>query len=612
MAKSFNLTDQVQGMQKELQEGTKSVLADRKKLLFLNEKLEQKDPFSAKSLRAAKIALDQWNKSSEKRTALTARQLELQTKLGNMLEREKNLVKRAGPNSPTYFRNNINNLQAAYNSIKGYSGVKGSIAEGDRAAANVQGAIDNQPGRASSLMGVAGGFIKGVVMDAVYDTVKAGIGQGWSSAGASRSMALMSRPGEFGGHYLNKKTGKIEPYGTATLGTSTQMDAMRNLSGPGGYGWMGALGYTGADLASKQNELYSISGLHDTGNNFSGITAGAKALMAQSMGAPSNSIAGLASMMGQGMSYKQGAKNGGFSTELEEIMKKGVQLGIGGSKGQFIDSIINLTAAAQQTALNTDPLRSGSVIAKINAIGNSGNGVAGLQNAAGGSIAARIQNSLLNPGGGTAGQLWMMRATGFGSKGKANLFDYHVALEQGLNEGLLDNMIKYAGGRKASKGSIASFATATGIPWGLAQAIITRKATYTDPVTGNVLNEAGMKGKLRESVASQGMSDAEMLAKEAQNAISTFTTAVINFAGAVDNFTHFGLGGGGVSSIATDNSAILRHGALDPGTGVKGHPLTIGKNGDVRSWNPASRKWVDTGLKPYSVRPEDSEFGASF
>jgi hypothetical protein len=163
----------------------------------------------------------------------------------------------------------------------------------------------------------------------------------------------------------------------------------------------------------------------------------------------------------------RGGNADGISSDSQKAMfAEAVTVGMQGVRsGEFYDSITRIASATERTANKVDMNQVSSLMTSMAATGNQA-----LMGDRGGNIAEQLTGSMLNPGGGVAGKLLMLRAAGFGKMtskfGKPhimNKFEAQMVLEQGVTPEFLSNMTGMLGGSNKEMSAMA-FSAMTGIP----------------------------------------------------------------------------------------------------------------------------------------------------
>jgi hypothetical protein len=488
------------------------ILKSQKSIVFFNEKIQRGDPFSPKSLRDSKRALDTWNSSQDKANKILEKNRLIRSKISDELKRQEKLLARQG--GPQGFQQDLfTELRKADKTRAGYESLQNVIDSTNAIKGNLARA--KMASRGPKVFGIPynnntlSGAVVGAEIGLAEQVTLGGLKNAFQSALMTRDMALMTRPGEM----------------SRTAGQESKALLARSFAAAN-YNALGAAGINpGIDIMRRQAELYSTSGLAGmTGEG--GFNTAANALLMEKMGMGSQNMSTLAETVGKGVTFKNTV---GISLDekARNIFADAVNLGIGGSrKGEFMATVNNLTAAAQQTAKNTDVDQFAKVMTTINAIGGNTN-TAGLQGTNAGQIAMNMQNALLNPGGGIAGQIMMMRSTGF----KGNITEWRKTLEKGLTDSMLDNIRKNFGGAKATDSQIWNFMkTFNQQSFTQSEALIKGDKNTKMDVNGRTVNlQDYMKSQIAQSPEAQAAATAQQILLGGQTAIANFSAAVTVF-----------------------------------------------------------------------------------
>lgn len=345
--------------------------------------------------------------------------------------------------------------------------------------------------------------------------------KGWSYQKGLRDYSLMGRAGELGGidKYGN-------PYGRHTTVLQAEADAWEERNNR----WTGQLD---SDF-DRARRFQMRASLRESGAPVSESEA-ANALAMTKMGFSEEQIT----------AWRRGAVRGAQDigtgnremkyNDLRQVFADAVQLGFSGLRtGEYMDTIRELNESSQKTASNTDPDEFRQTMKEINMVGS-----AGFMGARGGQVAQILQGALLNPGGGIAGKLLMLRAGGF----KGNYWQTRAQLEQGLTP-------KNLAGLKAQFGPMAAVD-----PWGAAGAMSmttglsvtksyelltgryarTGKRILPKGAMGKYMRQSGISpestvSKVGDTQGGLAASTGAAIYSEAASGVQEFTSAVTNAA----------------------------------------------------------------------------------
>lgn len=388
---------------------------------FFKEKINRGEKFSSREIKEA-------HKWIQKQITLEQKSLDLIQKTEKTLKsiaalRQK-LSKTEHPGSFQY--KELLEAKKAENTLRGTQNVlRGATRQAHDAASGWKLGDTEQPEQMSGLRMAAfrgvnslTSAILAVTVASAYENAK----KGWKSNRTLANFSLIGAPGELGGLDTTRKTPRNPrgtPYGMYTYegpdGQKATLDKeMRDNM------WV-----QGVDRSFDPSErLRAFYGLRETGGTTS-FGEAANALAMTRMGYSMEQI----------KAFKSTGVRGGTNPtaiDLTRVFADAFEMGMTGLRsGEYMDTIRELNEAAQKTAGNTDPEEFRKTIKEINSTGS-----AALQGARGGAFAQRLQESLINPGGGVAGRLFMLRAAGF----KGNLYDAMMTLSGGLTKPMLDSI----------------------------------------------------------------------------------------------------------------------------------------------------------------------------
>ncbi|MCF6205346.1 MAG: hypothetical protein L3J47_00435 [Sulfurovum sp.] len=228
------------------------------------------------------------------------------------------------------------------------------------------------------------------------------------------------------GKYLQVQKAKEGLIGVNNLGAN---GVNRALSGSIGS----KLGYNSAEAAQHSLVMSRATG-----------TAGPRELqqMMRATGMSSGEAGGLFNSMSQaGDSFAGGQQKGQSKggNKLAKMIAMGMVKGLKQAHlPEFLRGVTSLTKQrASMTSGKVDMLSSAGTMAML-----AGTGRAGFKRERGAEVAAKLQNSLLNPGGGEWGKGKMQRAMGFGKGGDTDYEGSILRAEEGLTPDNLLRIIK--------------------------------------------------------------------------------------------------------------------------------------------------------------------------
>lgn len=181
---------------------------------------------------------------------------------------------------------------------------------------------------------------------------------------------------------------------------------------------------------------------------------------------------------------RAGNKNAGQDlVNFRRVMSEAVTTGMSGVRsGEFVEGINKMVELTEKTAGSVNVNSIADIYAAANRMSTPA-----LQGARGAENLATIQNSLLNPGGGVAGQMAALQAGGFGTSTNS-VWQARKNLSKGLGAGNLGRLMGIYSGHGAM--GEAAFAEQTGLSPGIASEIL--NSSYTPPDSKRAYTMADM------------------------------------------------------------------------------------------------------------------------
>lgn len=416
---------------KKLKQTFADIQRAQKNIDFFNQKIAKNDPFSRKNLRESTESLTRWNRIEKEKNAQlreNVKNLELLARKEKDYQRILQMGNRVGAGYAT-MQNTLEDIKHKRAVLQGWqNNLTGNLRAGRVSADQLRkGLAGGVEGETSGIWGAVASKLGNLGLALAIAGAKQSVTGAFAVEKSMRDYSMIA-PGELGGRrkepVYHWGQGKTPGYWDWYYGDRSRFDQKADMEEQAReQKRLNFLGFMPTDTAEAAYRLRMTGG---TQGGYGGWhREAARALTLSKLGMPLETSIGLKATAVAG-----GANVG--KDYLADVFAKAVSVGLtGGRVGQFAESIDNLQKSAQLTADNTDPEKFKEVMYMFNRTG-----APSLMAERGGRAAIGLQNALLNPGGGVAGQLISLKAAGFG---KGN--DYIGALET-LSGGLTPEVLK--------------------------------------------------------------------------------------------------------------------------------------------------------------------------
>lgn len=363
------------------------------------DRFAAKPSLSNKEMDAAKRALEQFNREKKKTVELIKNEVQEMRLYKKLLEDNAKIQGNLAKFSPSWHEAN---RRARYlerglsKSQQRITNLGESYQIGSRAGENIEGRQETSSG---------GGF--GSRLGAY---VLGGIGLGTAMAIGKKSLAAAMSVNDNlidMASSLRFRDAKINRMGSYTSNDQIS-DLVESIQGKGPE----AVGGIGQALGFNRQQISEMgAGFAKTGA-FAGGSESAEGLVTM-MNMQRRFGIDPSSFMGLGSSVAKGGRNL-TSTDMKTVTAQAFASGLQQARfGEFADSISSLVQQMQQQGTaSSDPRLVGGMLSLL---GQGGNPM--LQGSRGASALGQLNQSLVSPGGGIAGQLSMLNIAGFGRSG---------------------------------------------------------------------------------------------------------------------------------------------------------------------------------------------------
>jgi hypothetical protein len=363
------------------------------------DKYASKPVLSAKEMDSARVSLSKFNQERQK-TLTQLRSLKKEEQdYYNLLNKNAALQNKVAKGSQQWheFNRRSRYLERGLAGVQKESGrLSGALQVGGAAGENLEGRQEVSPG-----------VVRGI-MKAVFGVLglATAIGIARKSIGAANSVNdnLMDLGGTLAG-VGNAGSGRM--VGGMFYGRNQQItNLMGDIQGNGPFSMRAqALGFSNAQTVPMMNALAATGGMTPDA-----IEKQTLAMLNTSRGYGVNpeSITKLIATGAQG-----GIPGSTYDLRMAKIIGDKVSSGFQRTTEEWVNATDQLTSVLQQTAGSAAPERSSHLLALLAANSNS----PFLQGTRGAQTLEQLNSSLMNPGGGVAGQLAMLNIAGFGHSG---------------------------------------------------------------------------------------------------------------------------------------------------------------------------------------------------
>ncbi len=517
----------------EVQKAFREVLKSQQKLASFQSQLNRKDPLSKKSFKDSQKALGEWQKTLDKATVAMRNNNIVYDAAIKKREKLIQLNKELGKSQAR--NNEIDRLSGIINKRRGSKSLEAEVDRTDIMAGNVASRAQ-APGNGAygSLMAGANAWLIAKMGQMFIGAIKQGAAEGWRSVKTTRDYALLTGIGELGG--VDPKTNK--PYGRYSAETEINMrkDQIRTDA------FLKRIGFKnpGEVRAQQTNEYRQAMDLQLDRNP----ETIASTIALEKMGVSGGTLKGLGRGIMAGTANPMGQDR--LTPLMQQSFANAMTLGFSAVRtGEFFNSIKDLQEAAQETADNTNPDDFRKSMDVVNAAGYNSQS-SSLLAGRGGNFALTMQRNMMNPGGGVAGKLMMMKALGF----KGNIIDYMVKQQKGLTPEAALAFQRMAGTDQGALmlSQMLSTPLAPTLAFGQGGkrtrggAFREAKQLWSAPASMEAM-EGQVKGRIGQSQAATLAGDIDLLTGNFKDAISVVVQGLSTLGGALTNFNRgYGFG----------------------------------------------------------------------